>query len=139
MKKHLNVVGALIIREGKVLAARRGESPYAYVAHKYEFVGGKIEQGESPQEALCRELREELRAEASVGELFETVFHDYPDFCITLSVYRCTLKEGYENTEHEELRWIPLQDLNAADWAPADGPIVKNLRSRHRGESGAFG
>ena len=66
MKKHLEVVGAVFVQKGRVLAAKRGESKYAYVAHKYEFAGGKIEAGETPEEALVRELAEELRTKARV-------------------------------------------------------------------------
>ena len=66
MKKHLQVVAAVVVREGKVLAAKRGDSRYAYVAHKYEFVGGKVEAGETDEQALARELAEELRVRARV-------------------------------------------------------------------------
>ena len=89
MKKHLQVVGAVVVREGKVLAARRGESRYPYVAHKYEFVGGKVEAGETEEEALLRELREELRVQARVLAPFASVTHEYPDFVVTLHTYRC--------------------------------------------------
>ena len=77
MKKHLEVVGAVIVREGKVLAAKRGESKYPYVAHKYEFVGGKIEAGESPAQALVREVKEELRADIRVLRPFLTVSYTH--------------------------------------------------------------
>lgn len=125
---HYNVVGALVVREGKVLAARRGASKYAYVAHKYEFAGGKVEPGESEEEALARELREELGASSRVLGHFCTVEHAYPDFSVRLSVYAAELLSPPRPTEHEELRWIPLGELNAAEWAPADAPIVEKLR-----------
>lgn len=70
MKKHLQVVGAILLKDGKVLAAKRGESKYAYVAHKYEFVGGKIEPGETPEDALVREVKEELCADIRAQLLF---------------------------------------------------------------------
>ena len=132
MKKHLQVVGGIVIREGAVLAARRGESKYAYVAHKYEFAGGKIEPGETPQQALAREFLEELRAEIRVGERFLCVTHEYPDFIVTLDTYLCELCSSFSCTEHEELRFIPLAQLDPAAWAPADAPIVEKLRALAR-------
>lgn len=83
MKKHLEVVGAVIVREGRVLAAKRGESKFAYVAHKYEFAGGKIEPGESRESALVREIKEELCADIRILRPFLTLEHEYPDFSIT--------------------------------------------------------
>ena len=106
--KRLHVVGAAIVEGGRVLAAKRGESRYEYVAHKYEFVGGKVETGESEEDALRREVFEELGAQVEVGE---------------------------QLTEHESLAWIPLSELDAALWAPADVPMVEKLRSV--GEKGA--
>lgn len=128
MKKHLQVVGAVVVREGKVLAARRGESRYPYVAHKYEFVGGKVEAGETEEEALLRELREELRVQARVLAPFACVTHEYPDFIVTLHTYRCEFLSDFCNTEHEALEWMPLAALDPAAWAPADAPVVQKLR-----------
>lgn len=128
MKKHLEVVGAVIVREGKVLAAKRGESKYPYVAHKYEFVGGKIEAGESPAQALVREVKEELRADIRVLRPFLTMEHEYPDFTITLHTFLCKLLSDVHNTEHEALVWMPLSALDAAEWAPADAPAVEALK-----------
>ena len=117
MKKHLQVVGAVVLRNGEVLAAKRGESRYSYVAHKYEFVGGKVEPGETDEQALARELREELR-----------VTHEYPDFIVTLRTYLCEFLSEFCNTEHESLEWMPVAALDPAAWAPADAPIVEKLR-----------
>lgn len=129
MKKHLEVVGAVIVREGKVLAAKRGESKYPYVAHKYEFVGGKIEAGESPAQALVREVKEELRADIRVLRPFLTMEHEYPDFTITLHTFLCEFLSGFSNIEHEALEWMPLSSLNAENWAPADAPAVEKLKT----------
>mgnify|MGYP001623853630 FL=1 len=129
MKKHLEVVGAVIVREGKVLAAKRGESKYPYVAHKYEFVGGKIEAGESPAQALVREVKEELRADIRVLRPFLTMEHEYPDFTITLHTFLCEFLSGFSNTEHEALEWLPLGSLDAVQWAPADAPAVEKLKA----------
>ncbi len=128
MKKHLEVVGAVIVREGRVLAAKRGESKYAYVAHKYEFAGGKIEPGESRESALVREIKEELCADIRILRPFRTLEHEYPDFTITLYTFLCEFISEFRNTEHESLEWLPLCSLDAAQWAPADAPAVEELK-----------
>ena len=128
MKKHLEVVGAVIMREGRVLAAKRGESKYAYVAHKYEFAGGKIEPGESRESALVREIKEELCADIRILRPFRTLEHEYPDFIITLYTFLCEFISEFRNTEHELLEWLPLCSLDAAQWAPADAPAVEELK-----------
>ena len=115
MKKHLEVVGAVFVQKGRVLAAKRGESKYAYVAHKYEFAGGKIEPGESPEQAL-------------IIQPFMTLEHEYPDFTITLYTFLCEFVSEFRNTEHETLAWLPLSELNAEEWAPADAPAVEKLK-----------
>lgn len=128
MKKHLEVVGAVLIKDGKVLAAKRGESKYAYVAHKYEFVGGKIEAGETPEEALVREVKEELRADIRVLAHFLDMTHEYPDFSITLRTYLCEFLSGFQSTEHEALRFLSADELKEEEWAPADVPALVKLR-----------
>ncbi len=128
MKKHLEVVGAVAVQGGKVLAAKRGESKYAYVAHKYEFAGGKIEPGESPEQALVREIKEELCADIRIIQPFMTLEHEYPDFTITLYIFLCEFVSEFRNTEHETLAWLPLSELNAEEWAPADAPAVEKLK-----------
>ena len=128
MKKHLEVVGAVFVQKGRVLAARRGESKYAYVAHKYEFAGGKIEPGESPAQALVREIKEELCADIRILRPFMTLEHEYPDFTITLHTFLCEFVSDFCNTEHEALAWLPLSELNAEEWAPADAPAVEKLK-----------
>ena len=134
MKKHLKVVGAVFLRDGKVLAARRGESKYAYVAHKYEFAGGKIEPGEAAEAALVREIKEELCADIRVISPFMKLEYEYPDFMITLHTFRCEFLSDFHATEHEALVWLPVSQLNAEEWAPADAPAVEKLK----GESQLF-
>ena len=129
MKKHLEVVGAVFVQKGRVLAAKRGESKYAYVAHKYEFAGGKIEPGESPEQALVREIKEELCADIRIIQPFMTLEHEYPDFTITLHTFLCEFLSGFSNTEHEALEWMPRSALNAESWAPADAPAVEKLKT----------
>lgn len=131
MKKHLEVVGAVVVEGGKVLAAKRGASKYEYVAHKYEFVGGKIESGESAEQALVREVKEELCADIRILRPFLTLDHEYPDFTITLHTFLCEFLSAFRNTEHEALLWLPLSELNAEEWAPADAPAVEKLKELH--------
>lgn len=126
--KSLQVVGAIFIKEGKVFAAKRGDSRYPYVAHKYEFVGGKVEPGESCPEALARELREEMTLDATVLAPYVTVRHTYPDFVVTLHVYLCEMTSPYRLLEHEGAAWLSPDQLHPEEWAPADAPIVERLK-----------
>lgn len=134
MKKHMDVVGGVIFRDGCVLAAKRGEAKYAYVAHKYEFAGGKIEKGETPEEALVREFMEELGAAVRVTGHFMTVEHEYPDFTITLRTYECVFESSFTCLEHESLDWIPVERLNPETWAPADAPVVEKILRETSGD-----
>lgn len=126
--KGLDVVGAIFIREGKVFAAKRGDSRYSYVAHKYEFVGGKVERGEDLTEALKRELGEEMALTATVLSPYMTVRHTYPDFVVTLHVFICAMASDYRLLEHEGAEWLAPCDLHPDEWAPADAPIVGQLK-----------
>ena len=94
-KKHIQVAAALLFQEGKIFATKRGDSPYPYVAHKYEFPGGKIEQDESGENAVKRELKEELNMDVEVGGLYAKHTFEYPDFIITLSLYECEMQSGF--------------------------------------------
>jgi 8-oxo-dGTP diphosphatase len=128
MKKHIQVAAALIFENGKIFATKRGDSPYPYVAHKYEFPGGKIENGERGEDAVKRELKEELDLDVSVGGLYAKTTFEYPDFIITLSLYECEMKSAFRLKEHESYAFIRPADLNADEWAPADGEILAALK-----------
>lgn len=104
MKKHIQVAAALIFENGKIFATRRGDSPYSYVAYKYEFPGGKIEQGESGERAVQRELKEELDMQVKVGGLYASQTFEYPDFIVTLWVYECEMLSPFVLKEHERDR-----------------------------------
>ena len=127
-KKHVNVAAALLFHEGRIFATKRGASPYSYVAHKYEFPGGKIEEGERGEDAVKRELREELDMEVNVGGLYAKHTFEYPDFIITLSVYECEMISDFVLKEHESYAWFAPKDLKEADWAPADADILGTLK-----------
>ncbi len=127
-KKHMQVAAALLFKDGKIFAAKRGDSPYPYVAHKYEFPGGKIEQGESGENAVKRELSEELNMDVEVGGLYAKHTFEYPDFIITLSLYECEMCSEFVLKEHEAYAWIAPKDLNEEEWAPADADILGSLK-----------
>ena len=127
-KKHIQVAAALLFNEGKIFATKRGDSPYAYVAHKYEFPGGKIEQGESGENAVKRELKEELDMDVRVGGLYAKHTFEYPDFIITLSLYECEMISDFILKEHESYAWLAPRDLKEEEWAPADADILGSLK-----------
>ena len=126
--KTIEVAAAVIIREGKVFATQRG---YGQWQGWWEFPGGKIESGERPQEALVREIREELDAEIEVGELLETVEWDYPNFHLTMHCFICMLiSESIHLNEHEAAAWLTRGTLRSVKWLPADEgliPLIEEL------------
>lgn len=126
--KTIEVVAAIIKDGNKIFATQRG---YGEFKDGWEFPGGKIEDGESPQEALVREIKEELDVEISVQELFDTVEYDYPEFHITMRCYISSLKAGeIVLNEHEDARWLSKEELDTVAWLPADeGLIVKIKKS----------
>ena len=127
-KKHIQVAAALLFDNGKIFATKRGDSPYKYVAHKYEFPGGKIEEGERGEDAVKRELKEELDLDVSVGGLYTSHTFEYPDFIITLFVYECEKNSDFILKEHESYAWIAPADLKEVEWAPADADILGSLK-----------
>lgn len=130
MKKHLEVVAAILIYQGKILCMQRGEGKYAYVSKKFEFPGGKIEPGEAKHAALERELREEMAIQVTIKEsdLYMTINHEYPDFTLTMYTFKCQLtKPDFVRKVHIDAKWMLPKELNTLDWAPADWPITKKL------------
>ena len=120
--KTIEVVAAIIIKDGKVFATQRG---YGEFKGWWEFPGGKIESGECPKDALVREIREELDAEIEVGELLETVEWDYPDFHLTMHCFICSpLSESMHLNEHEAAAWLTYETLRSVKWLPADEGIL---------------
>ena len=125
--KTIEVVAAIIIREGQVFATQRG---YGEFQGWWEFPGGKIESGECPQEALVREIREELDAEIEVGDLLETVEWDYPNFHLTMHCFICSLtSESMHLNEHEAATWLTKETLHSVKWLPADGGILSKIET----------
>lgn len=129
MTAHIEVVGAVIVRGSRILAARRG--PSTRMAGMWEFPGGKVEPGESPRRALSREIDEELGCRILVGDEIVTTSHEDEVGRVTLTTFYCELVDGEPVcTEHAELRWLEPDDLPALDWAPADVPAVASVRAR---------
>lgn len=124
----INVVGAVIVRNHTVLSAQRG--PSMSLAGMWEFPGGKIEHGETPEEAVRREMREELLCKIDVGERVETTCHTYDFGTVALTTFYATLVDGEPTrTEHSAIRWIPIAELDSLIWAPADIPAVMRVMS----------
>ena len=123
--KTIEVVAAVIIKDDEVFATQRG---YGEFKGWWEFPGGKIERGECPQEALIREIREELDAEISVGDLLETVEWDYPNFHLTMHCFVCSLtSESMHLNEHEAAAWLTKETLHSVKWLPADEGILTKI------------
>lgn len=123
--KTIEVVAAVIIKDDEVFATQRG---YGEFKGWWEFPGGKIERGECPQEALIREIREELDAEISVGDLLETVVWDYPNFHLTMHCFVCSLtSESMHLNEHEAAAWLTKETLHSVKWLPADEGILAKI------------
>ena len=126
--KTIEVVAAIIFREGKVLCVQRPNNTREYISLKWEFPGGKVEVGESREEALVREIREELSVDIEVSEFLMTVEHTYPDFHLTMHVFKCVLNQGQISlNEHVALKWLSTDGLDQLDWAAADIPVAKSL------------
>jgi 8-oxo-dGTP diphosphatase len=130
----IEVVAAVIEHKGKLLAFQRGRAKYDYVANKFEFPGGKVEEGEDHREALIRELKEELHLDADVKEFITTIEHTYPDFSIRMHCFLVHV-DMYDGilTEHISFAHVSLNDADDLDWIEADRPILQILRNNYLG------
>lgn len=129
--KKVEVVAAVIEHQGEILAVRRGISKLHYISEKWEFPGGKMENGESEQQTIVREIREELHMDIYPKEKLLTVEHTYPDFHLTMHTYLCEAETSSPTlTEHTAYKWLSREELNTLDWAAADVPIVRALEDR---------
>jgi 8-oxo-dGTP diphosphatase len=129
VKKHLEVVGAVILRSGAILCAQRGST--SALPGMWEFPGGKIELGETPREALEREIVEELRCRVSVGEQVTVTTHEYDFATVELTTFYCELVEGTPQlSEHAAVLWLTPEVLDSLEWAPADMPAVEAIQAK---------
>ena len=129
-RKRIEVVAAIIQDGERIFATQRG---YGEFKDGWEFPGGKIEEGETPEQALIREIREELDTEIEVGELIDTVEYDYPNFHLTMHCFLCTVRSGnLVLKEHEAARWLTKDNLDSVDWLPADTGVIEKLKKRYK-------
>lgn len=129
--KTINVVAAVIFKDGKVFATQRG---YGEFKDGWEFPGGKVEPGESPEDALRREIREELEVEVNVGDLIDTIEYDYPAFHLSMKCFACTIAGGSPHLlEHEAAKWLTSTQLGSVDWLPADVTLIPKIEKMMEG------
>ncbi|MCQ2911441.1 MAG: (deoxy)nucleoside triphosphate pyrophosphohydrolase [Clostridia bacterium] len=128
--KHVEVVCAIINYDNKILCMQRPDGKHKYTSFKYEFPGGKVEEGEKYNEALMRELKEEMDYDLNINEddFFMTITHEYPDFEITMHSFIVNAtSDKFNMKEHIDFKWLDKKDLDSLDWADADVPIMKKL------------
>lgn len=124
--KQIKVVAAIIQKENKILATKRG---YGEFINMWEFPGGKIEPGETKEQALVREIKEELNIEINVDKFAIDIEYQYPNFYLFMSCFMCSIKEGsIELLEHNDGKWITKEELNTLNWLPADIDAVNYLK-----------
>ncbi len=127
--KTVNVVAAIIVRDNKVFATQRG---YGEFKDGWEFPGGKVEPGETPENAIIREISEELDTEIRVDEFLTTVEHDYPTFHLSMKCYLCSVISGSLTLiEHENAKWLNCDELYSVPWLPADIKVVEALIKKY--------
>ena len=126
--KTVKVVAAIITKDNKIFATQRG---YGDFKDGWEFPGGKVEPGEKPEDAIVREIKEELGADIRVTGFLTTVEHDYPQFHLSMDCFWAELKDGSEMTllEHESAKWLARDELDTVGWLPADVKVVDRMKS----------
>ena len=130
--KEIEVVAGIIYCDNKILCTQRDKSKNDEVSYKWEFPGGKIESGETREEALKREIKEELGIDINIQNFFMEVVYDYPLFKLKMYTYVCsTQTEDIELMVHKDYKWLFNHQLNTLDWAPADKPIIDRLTSEN--------
>lgn len=124
--KTIRVVAAVIKKDNQIFCTQRG---YGDFKGYWEFPGGKIEDGETPQEALIREIKEELDVDISVGKMIKTIEYDYPEFHLSMDCFWCELVSGeIELKEHEDAKWLDKSNIDSVNWLPADLDLINSLK-----------
>ena len=124
--KTVRVVAAVIRKDDKIFATQRG---YGEFKDGWEFPGGKIEDGESPEQALAREIKEELDTDINVRELIDTIEYDYPNFHLSMDCFWCDIVQGgLELREHEAAKWLTKENLYSVEWLPADVELIEKIK-----------
>lgn len=128
MKLITTVAGVIKNENGEILCTLRDQGKYDYVSFKWEFPGGKVEEGETKEETLTRELHEELEIDVEIENFFYQVEHDYPDFHLSMAVFECKLisKEMKMNV-HKGIKWLKPEEMMTLDWAAADIPVAQKI------------
>lgn len=126
--KTVRVVAAVIRKDNKIFATQRG---YGEFKDGWEFPGGKIEEGETPEQALAREIKEELDIDINVGELIDTIEFDYPNFHLSMDCFWCEIVQGeLKLREHESAKWLSKEKLYTVDWLPADVGLIEKIQEK---------
>ncbi len=125
--KVVKVVAAIIVDNNKIFATQRG---YGEFKDGWEFPGGKIEEGETPEEALIREIEEELDTKININEKIDTVEYDYPNFHLSMDCFICNVLEGdLVLKEHESAKWLSKDELYSVAWLPADESLIEKIKA----------
>lgn len=125
--RYIEVAAAIIIKDGQILAAQKGYGPFEGM---WEFPGGKLEPGETPEDALSREIKEELNTQVKIDAFLTTVEYDYPDFHLIMHCYLCSLTGKHPTLlEHKSARWLEKENLDSVHWLPADLDLIQRLKS----------
>ena len=131
MKQIKTMAGVILNSKGEVLCTLRDQGKFDYVSFKWEFPGGKVEEGESPKQTLARELREELDIEVEIGDFFYQVEHDYPDFHLSMTIFKCKYEgEKLSLNVHKDTKWLNPKDIMSLDWAAADLPVAQEIYNK---------
>ena len=132
MKQVTTVAGVIKNEKGEILCTLRDQGKYDYVSFKWEFPGGKVEEGETREETLTRELHEELEIDVKIGDFFYQVEHDYPDFHLSMAVFECELiSREMKINVHKGIKWLAPKDIMSLEWAAADIPVAQKIFDKY--------